>query len=313
MSLKRKTIVATVLILLIPFSLADDELDSEIATSCDVNYEPVVSMADPTAEYSNPGPPEMYDNKVCVRGINESKFSTSCEVATGFYMSSKNRTAHFSEQNSYYWNVCTGRMSTRISSGPAVGNETALFSVSDKHNGHIAEPDFYNYNVYGRYRPPRNVTLEFEFNLSSSDTVYFDEEEVDGEQSFSPPAAFPYLISKSDPYISGLVTRSFSEAERSFSNSKNRLSITRTGTGDFILPFTRGDLDDVEDNEDNILIGTFLNSVSPNFGFARIDKPDVKARLSRAEIFSEISVSSGFHEINVTKTGENEVTIKEVG
>lgn len=317
MSFKRKILIAAVVTLMIPSSLAADNesLDSEIVKTCDDNYEPVISMADPTGRISNPGPPGMYDYNLCVRGIIESTISTSCDEATGFYLSSKNRTAHFSEQNSYHWNVCTGRMRTRLTTGSKIGNETVLFSVSDRHNGHVAEPGLYKYNIYGRYRPPENVTLELEFNLSSSDTVYFDDEKVNGEQTFYPPAGFPYLISESgsDSTLSGVVSRSFTEASRTFSNSKNRLSITRSESGDFILPFTNGDIDDINDKEDAVMQREFVQSLSPNFGFISIETPDIKVRLDRSDIVSNISLSSGLHEINVTKTGENEVTVKEVG
>jgi len=206
-------------------------------------------------------------------------------------------------------------MRTRISDGPAIGNETALFSVSDRHNGHVAEPDFYNYNVYGRYRAPENVTLEIEFNLSSSDDVYFDDEQVNGNQSFTPPAAFPYLISESDSetFVSGIIANSFIEASRTFSNSKNHFSITRSGSGGFIVPFTKDDIDSINEKSDAILNREFVNSISPNFGFAQIVKPSVKVRLDRNDIISDISTSTGFYEINVTKTHENKATIEEVG
>lgn len=319
MSLDRKILLVALFILIVHSGLAADddldELDSEIATSCDTDFEPVISMTDPASRISNPGTPDMYEHKVCVRGIDESRLSTSCDTFTGFYLSSKNRSAHFSEQNSYYWNVCTGRMTTRISTGSAVGNETALFSVSDRHNGHIAEPGFYDYNVYGSYRPPENITLEVEFNLSSSDDVYFDDEEVNGEQSFRPPAAFPYMISESnsDSTVSGIVTSSFTQASRTFSNSKNRLSITRSGTGGFIVPFTSGDKSDINDKQEEIMDQEFVSSTQSNFGFTNINTPTVKVRLDRTDIISNLSISSGFYEVNVTKTGENEVTIKEVG
>jgi hypothetical protein len=318
MSLERKILITAAVILLLPSALAandNKELKSEISRSCDLKYEPVISMADPDSRISNPGPPDTYEYNLCVKGISESVISTSCDTTTGFYLSSKNRSAHFSEQNSYYWRVCTDRMRTRISSGPAEDNETALFSVSDRHNGHVAKPGFYNYNVYGRYRAPENVTLELEFNLSSSDDVYFDDKEVNGEQEFTPPAVFPYLISESDSesVVSGIVTPSFTKASRTFSNSKNRLSITRSGSGGFIVPFTAGDVDDINGKEEAIMNREFVNSISPNFGFRRIEKPNVKVRLDRADIVSDLSLSAGAYRINVTKTGESQVSIKDIG
>lgn len=317
MPVERKILITAVIVLLIPSALAatdNKELKSEISKSCDLKYEPVISMADPTSRISNPGTPEIFEYKVCVKGIVESSVSTSCDTTTGFYLSSKDNEAHFSEQNSYYWSVCTDRMRTRISDGPAKENETVLFSISDRHNGHVAEPDLFDYNVYGRYRAPENVTLEFDFNLSSSDDVYFDDEKVNGEQDFTPPAAFPYLISESnsESIVSGIVANSFTKASRSFSNSKNRLSMTRSGAGGFILPFTRGDIDSINGKEDAIMNRGFVNSISPNFGFIQINEPSVKVRLDRTDVISDISTSTGFYRFNVTKTGENEVTIEEV-
>lgn len=285
------------------------DLNAEIVQSCQTDYVPLISMDDPDTETNNPGTPGYYKYNVCVEGIEESSFSTSCEKNVGFYISSKNDTAHFSTQNSYEWHVCTGRMKTRVTTGSKFDNETALFSVSGTDNAHVAEPNFYDHNVYGAYETPDNVTLKLDFNLSSSDKVYFDNQKVNGEQSFQPPAEFPYIVAESSSYIAGIVSPEFLSAQRSM-NSNNSLSLTRSGDSGFILPFTSGDRSDIEDQQQEILGKEFLNSVSPNFGFGEIETPMVKVRLDRDDISSGISYASGTYRINVTKTGKNQVSIE---
>jgi len=71
----------------IPASVAANDnntLKSEISQSCDLKYEPIISMADPTKTTSNPGPPDIFEYKVCVKGIVESSISTQCDTTTGF-------------------------------------------------------------------------------------------------------------------------------------------------------------------------------------------------------------------------------------
>ena len=304
MTSKQKIVVVALVILLMPSATA--ELDAEIAESCKIDYEPLISMANPASDTNNPGAPDVYKYKVCVRGIAESTFSTSCKKNVGFYMSSKGNAAHFSTQNSYYWHVCTGKMKTRVTTGPKYDNETKLFSVSSLKNAHIAEPDFFKYNVYGLYATPENVTLSLTFNLSSNDDVYFDNERVDGESTFTPPAEFPYIVSESNSLVSGIISPNFRKAERKIV-TKNRISFTEKGDSSFILPFTSGSHIDIEDKQGEILDRSFLDSISPNFGFAELDSPVVKIRFQNQNVSSDLSLSSGIYRLNITKTGENKV------
>lgn len=287
-------------------------LESKIAKNCDGSYQPLISMEVPENRTNNPGIPGMYEYQVCVSGLEDNiSIESSCPDVTGFYLSSKDRDAHISKQNSYYWGVCTGRMTVRITDGAKRENETTLFSVSDTHNGHVAEPGVFDYTAYGKTSRPENVTLEMEFNLSSNDDVYFDDETINGEQKFVPPAVFPHLVSESNSYVSGIVSSSFMEAERKIS-SENRLSMTKPGSAEFIVPFTSGSHSDIEGEQQEILNSDFQDANSPNFGFRQLREPIVNVRVRRSELVSNLSIGPGNHRINITKTGRDQITIEEI-
>jgi hypothetical protein len=273
----RKTVLAVLLVLLMGSATA--EIEAEISPSCEGDQEPLISMQNSQAEYSNPGHPSHFEEKVCVRGIREAKISNSCTESVGFYLSSNDTDSHFSKFSSYNFPVCTGQMITAVRDS-CLSNQTALFSVSSEHNGHVAEPGFYPQDVCGFYAPPENVQISVEFNSSSADEVCFDEEKK-GEEEFR-FAEFPYMVSDSEEYVSGLVPDNFLYAQRTLED-RNRLSIRRTSSqASYLFPLTEGDYRDVERHQQEILGNTFLDQLEPSFSFYIPEEATVRASLNPA-------------------------------
>ncbi len=297
--------ILLVIALIIPASAA---LEVKYADECG-SYEPLISF-DSNETYSHPAEPNYYSNNVCVSGIESSSISTSCKSNSGFYLSSREENAHFSIFDSYNLHVCTGRMAVTTSTGSCPSNSTVLFSASSKDDAHVSKPSVFDTKVCGTYQSPENVTVEMEFNLSSSDKIYFDGQRVQTERDFSPPAEFPYLVSDSDDYVSGLVTSSFLKAERNLED-KNLLSITKeSNRANFILPLTQGNKGAIEGRKQTITGRSFLDKLKPSFGFIIHQEPLVRVSYEpEISLNSELDLSSGGYSISVRKTGSNEVDI----
>lgn len=302
--------LSAVLAVALFISPAAAELNSDIRKSCG-DDEPLISMADPNDTYSNPGPPDMYEWQVCVEGIEESEITDSCERTSGFYLSSEKRTAHFSAHPSYNKHVCTGRMKTRVTSEPKKSDEILLFTASNRSNGHIAKENIFEYNVYGSYAAPDNVTLSMNFNLSSSDEVYFDGEKIDGEETFRPPANFPYLISETDSVASGVAAPSFLRSERKIRTRNSLRLTTRAGKSSFYVPMITGNRQDIESRQETIVNNEFMNRIAPSFSGIIPESPTVHVIYSpETDLNSEMEIYPGSYSINITKTGEKQILLE---
>ncbi|WEL19818.1 hypothetical protein [Candidatus Nanohalococcus occultus] len=304
------------LVLLVSMSFSGAaELESTISETCPAGFEPVVSMADPNASYNNIGTGEMYDYKVCVEGLTNSRVGMTCRGNTGFYMSSKSTDAHFSAVKGYNMHVCTGNMVTRVTQS-CTENETALFTVSDEINGfgrHVAGLiDGYENTVCGSFAVPSNMTVKLEFNLSDSDEAYFDDQKVEDFQ-YSSIAEYPYLVLEGDSEVSGIVSPRFLSARRTLGET-NTLSMKRNveGSGVFI-PLTRGGYEEIENDEELILNRQFLSQSRPNFGGFPSRSPVIRAVLLRSDIDleSNLTLDQGTHTVRLVKSAENQITITE--
>lgn len=307
--MRKALIVATVIIL----SSTVSGLDATIAKDCsfDVSeYEPVISMAAPNGTISNPGPPDMYRWKLCVDGIQESSISTSCEKKTGFFISSKTKKAHLSFSDSYNLHVCTENIKVNFRAGQCFDNQTKLISMSGKSNAHVANPGVFGNHLCGSLVRPENITMEMEANLSSNDEVYFDDTEIDPGDKEYPPAEFPYLVSVSDQYTTGIVKNSFQRAERRISGRNSLILKSDTGKK-FLIPFFSGDRDDVEERQQLIMDSEFMAQLKPSFSQVIPDEPNVKVSFtSDVELESDLDLFPGSYSLNITKIGENRVRIE---
>ncbi len=156
----------------------------------------------------------------------------------------------------------------------------------------------------------KNVSLSLEFNLSSSDQVYFDGEEVSTGEFSS--ADFPYIVSQGGGYVSGIVADTFIRAERSL-NEENRITLQREpGKSSFLVPLTSGSQFQVERREELIVSNQFLNQLMPSFGFFMPEEATVKTALDpNVTINSDLDLDRGTYTLEIRKTGENRVQITE--
>lgn len=304
--------IALAIAILFFVSMGSADIKAEIKTSCNFGEEPVISISDPDKAYSHAAEPGYYDNQLCIDGIESSEIQENeCTSTSGIHLTDREDNAHFSVFSSYRLNVCIGDMRTRIT--PLLGscneNETALFSISGKVNAHVAGPDFFDRNVCGSFISPENVSLSIQFNLSSNDEVYFDDEKVEGEQTFE-EADYPYLVSQDSEMVSGIVKSEFDTASRRI-NSENILKMrTKRNASSFIIPFTEGDISDIENREELVTQREFLNQFEPNFAYLLPESPTVRVIYDPdLELDSNISMSPQRYQLDLVKTGEESIGI----
>lgn len=156
----------------------------------------------------------------------------------------------------------------------------------------------------------KNVSLSLEFNLSSSDKVFLDDQEV-GDGKFS-SADFPYIVSESTDHMAGIVARSFIRAERKL-EAENSLSMHREKErSSFIVPLTYEGHFQLEKQEKSVLSGKFLNQISPSFSFFIPEEANVKTALDpNITLKSDLELGPGAHRLEIKKTGEKQVRIDE--
>ncbi|MFB6167030.1 MAG: hypothetical protein ABEJ62_02090 [Candidatus Nanohaloarchaea archaeon] len=303
-----KKALLLVAIALLSGSTGASVINSTIQQTCPEDYESVISMPGKSVGYGNPGPPGFYSHDLCVQGIIDSRVASSCTKNAAFYLSENaSEDAHLSQYSSYKVPVCTGRMVTRVRSSCPSG-ENALMSVSGQTNAHVAEPGFYDQQVCGFFAPPQNVTLELEFNLTSSDSVYIDDTQV-GEEDIR-LAEYPYIVSEGGGAVAGIVAPNMIRAERKLGN-ENRLVMERE-EGSFYVPFTRGGHDRIEDDQSSMLSGSFETMLEPSFGFFTPEEATIRTALDTGlDINSGLELGQGSHTLEITKTGENTISIEE--
>lgn len=302
------SLVAVLVLLSGTASAQEAGLDVVIEQECDSDYEPLVSMTNPDETFNNPGVPGFYTYDVCVQGIRDSTITeTSCDENTGFHMFSDDERSHFSTDEVYNLNVCTGQMATSVQ--PSCGsNQTTIMSVSDDHNAHIAGPGVFDQHLCGFIEAPTEVSVTLSFE-SEQQSVYFDGEEVDGSQSFS-IAEYPYIISEDGGIVQGLVASDFQSADR-FLNGQDEFVLRReSDSASFFVPFTQGDRFDIENRQEAVLGNEFTNLLNPSFAFFIPDTPTIKIALDPdAEVESELNISAGSYTLVVRKTDDNQVEI----
>lgn len=302
------------LLVLLMASSGSADLESKIASSCGPEYEALISMYEINSTSNNLGHPDLYENKVCVKGLAESEFRTECDGATAFYASSNTTTAHFSSQPGYNLRVCTGNVLTEVRSS-CLPNEEPLFKVSERISGfgrHVAGPWFEDFEsvVCGRYAPPENVTVAASYELPGAEDYYFDGQEISSGFEYSGLAEFPYLVSTDGDYVAGLVGSDFKRASYD-ENGNDQIRIRKDSeASSFYLVFTQGTQENIEDDQSQLLEGEFLRQINPSFGDFDDSTPKIRAVLEpRTDIKSQVSFGSGTYDLEIKKIEDGRVEI----
>lgn len=260
----RKILLLTALVLLTSQAYG---ISSSIESSCGDNEIELVSIND--TEGGHIAEPGYYsENKVCVEGIKQAEIRQSCKTGeTHSFSMFELENAHLSMYSVYNYDVCTGRTIGRIADTCDQGS--AVLSVMSDNNTHVAKPGYFSKQLCLFKEPPENVTLELS-GLSGS--FYADGQSISSGETFS-IAEYPYIVSEESSHTRGIV--SYGDFVRLSRSSAGTISLTQS-SGGFLLPFTSGAMEDIENRQQRVNSRRFLNLLSPSFGYAIPDNPMVK-------------------------------------
>ena len=276
-------------------------IDVSVDNSCSIEYEPMLSLHDTSGGHV--GDENNYDTKVCVSDVEYFDVKNQCDDDERSLLSLNSETnSHISTyDNEYDFDLCSRRLETEIKS-TCNEDQTKILSVTEENNTHAASPFFedstYSESICLKREPPENVTVTLS-GLSGS--VYADGSPINTGESITPPAAYPYVVSEQPV---GLV--SYGNFQRLSRNSADTISMTQnTDSGSYLLPFTEGGYREIEDEQSAVLDKTFLDTVSPNFGFTSVEIPTVRV------IYNSDQGVEGFDQ--TLRTGRIELAISKLG
>ncbi len=301
---------------------ASADLEVSVAEdTCPEGFSPLVSVPDADATTGNPGAPGvgLYRDKVCVSGVEAPEIQDSCPRQPGFYLFNEGTSAHFSNQSRFPVEVCTGRLSVQVRpdtvGGACESSETALFSVSNYTDGHVASPngDFYPFKACGSLLPfsPDSVDVRLSFNLSPADEVESDTEAISrGEDRTS--FDYPYIASSNGDLAAGIVSSSANTTIRRLEDGRNKLILSQNGPASVFVPYTQGGFSSIRRRESDVVGRDFLDEQSPAFGFA-FDRGDPRVNVDLTggyDLANNLSLSPGRYDLVVEKVEDGQVAVR---
>lgn len=285
---------------------AQTQLASTVSSECPSDHERVISMFNPNETFSNAAARGLYDRNLCLKGPGDILYNSCSEP--DFYLSGNTTNSHFSTNNVYGMGVCISEFRNRVGDS-CFDNETAIMSVSSKHNAHVGWPGFFDKQLCGWLEPEKPDNTTVKINLDSGGTVFIDDVNTYGPVKV---AEYPYIVQEDEPHLRGIVSHSMIEAEAG--SNKRRLEMTTSvENGRYFIPFTEGDHENVENRQEEVLDRTFLSLVNPQFGEGSEETPLVKTIIIGEDVnfTSSIDVGPGTYTMELVKTGENEIEIRQ--
>ena len=296
----------------------------EQPTSCGENFAPLLSMNDPSSTSNNPGfPPDPsldpgYSHRVCVSGVRAPYSVENGQCDGGklpeFYMykNSTDSRSHLSNQSIYDESICGGTLVTKFRQNTGLNgvcreDEKRMFTASDLSNAHVAGPnqDFFEYVACGSIEEPESVQMSYSFDIPGQEKTFLDGSPLISGQRSRPD--YPAVVSSGTAHVTGIVAE---DAVRAGKSSNTTVSVTRrAGRSDFLIPFTQGNQQEIQEEKQRITNSNFLSITDASFGYEDGGDPLVTVTLLGYDIGSNLTVSPGQHSLAVQKTGNNQISV----
>jgi len=293
-------------------------LDVSFEENC-VGSEPMVSLADEDGGHvSEPG---FYNNDVCVEGSSGIVVRDSgCEGDEYFILDMEGNNSHASTfEGEYSYSVCSEDVLASVDQGGldetcTDENETVGLRLAEQNNTHVAGPqsESGDYSICLSRQQPETVTVSFTSDgngetaaaSSESENVFADGEEISVGETLD-SASYPYIAEDSTETVYGLI--GYSEFERIERDSSETFSLTQTGESTFIMPFSSGDINTVENRREEVENQELLSLNSPSFSPITVESvPNVNVRLQRPEMVSSDEEFGTTGTITVRNEGVND-------
>jgi len=236
-----------------------------IKDSCEGKETALFSLND--KQGGNIGEPGYFKHQVCATEVSSSTVSSSCSPESSPIISMFQRNdSHASIFDDYRYSVCTDGLDTSL-------NKTCdkpIVSLHSKTDSHVAEPGYFKYQLCAARDIPRTVSVEIS---TQAEKVFVDGEEADKNLYQPGELAYPYIVTNE---ALGIVSYGPVERIKYDSGSADSLKVTQGTGGSFLLPYTRGSFEKIEDDEQEVNSRTFLESAEPRFGFPPVENPAIR-------------------------------------
>ena len=266
--------------------------------------------------------PDVYDDytgtygrdgkMVCAEGIGEAEIARECDMllnpVISFWDHEDGRTHLSPKDERHEYILCAKNMATSVwKSCP--GQSEPIVSIHDPIENHVAEPGYYKWQICGaRFT---NSTLAYNFTMSGNkDFILNGVRNATDNSTLN--TDFPgYATVENDSLISGVVGSSTKPQqitiEKNGESAFTEITYGSTRGLMWFIPFTTGDMYDIENRLDMINNDNFLNQFNPNFAFNIAEKILVKVTLDLADIdiVSDLTLGTGFHNLVLRKEGIN--------
>lgn len=242
-------------------------LNSTIRDSCEGDEAPLISLND--TEGGHVAEPDFYGNQVCVNGLREPEIKTDCGDKVRMFSIFSREDSHLSEFDIYSYGVCA--QNTRGYVNSTCSGSEEIVSVRFDNNTHAASPGHYPQGLCLKKINPTNLTIQVS-GLSGS--FYADENTINEGETLS-FLEYPYIVAENNGFTRGIL--SYGDFVK-LSRTSNSISLTQT-TSTFLLPFYNADYRELEDEQQEVLDRSLLDSFSPSFSYLIPETPRIKVAL----------------------------------
>jgi len=276
-------------------------IDVSINKSCDGDFEPMASLENTNGGYL--AEPDHYSKNVCVSDVEYTEIRGICNLNENIVLSleSKVDTNVSIYDNNYDYRLCAPRIRSAVRNS-CLEDETKVLSLESDTNSYAAAPSYTDSTFDQGLCLSTSLAENVSISLSGLEgTFYSNGSKIEIGTSIKPPINYPYIV---DNQPKGLVGHG--EVTQISKTSSDTAKMTqKTDSGSFLVPFTKGGYQEIEDEREAVLDRTFLNTVSPNFGFRIVDKPELKVAYSSnrsLEGFSE-SIGVNYNNLRIRNLG----------
>lgn len=276
-------------------------INVSITESCSGDFEPMASLEKTDGGYlAEPG---YYSENVCISDIEYTEIRERCAPNENMVISLESRsdTNISIYDNNYDYRLCAPDIRSAVRNS-CLEDETKVLSVESDNNSYAAAPGYtdstFDQSLCLSTSSAENVSI----SLSGLEGAFYSNgSEIEVGTSINSPINYPYIV---DDQPKGLV--GYGEVIKISKTSSDTAKMTqRADSGSFLIPFTKGGYQEIVDEREAILEKTFLNTVSPNFGYGIVDEPELNVAYSpnrSLEGFNE-SIGVNYNNLRIRNSG----------
>lgn len=272
-----KPVKASVFFLTLLLAPGVSAVDVSVSDSCGELEEPMISFNPGTPGTVSPGghigEPGEYSRQVCVQGATELTIRQDCRPSENSVFSIfALDNAHFSKFSTFRYDVCAEDLYADVRDS-CLTNQTEVLSVFSEDDSHVGLGETYDQSLCLYRQPPENITLRLE---GLSGQFRADNNEIDPGENFT-LVDYPYIVARDAGTVSGIV--SYGRFVRLSRPESDTASLTQQSSS-FLLPYFRGGLEAIEDDQQPVLSRRFMNFLSPSFSHPLPENPHVRVVLN---------------------------------